>query len=321
MKKYLITGFSGFVSRHFLEYLEGNKIAAKIVGLDLYDHDLKNKIFEHIEYEFENVQLLDINKIERIIDKFQPDYILHLASYSSVGASWKHPIQSFQNNTNIFLNMLEAVRKLCCPVRILSIGSSEEYGNVNAEDLPITEMQPLQPNSPYAVARVAQEHLSTIYVEGFDLDIVMTRSFNHIGPFQKDNFVIPSLVRQLLRINKGGNKGNIVAGDLSIVRDFTDVRDVVSAYYWLLKDGKKGEVYNVCSGEGHSLHELVNKLCRLLDIEVSVISDPKLIRPSELKTIIGSNKKISHKLGWKREYDIKHSLSDIVKYWQSIKGL
>lgn len=318
MNKYLITGISGFVSRYFLEFLERNHIPAIVKGLDVNDHDLQEQAFEYIEYEFENIQLLDSNKTEQILDKFQPDYILHLASYSSVAASWKDPIQSFQNNTNIFLNLLEAVRNLNYPVRILSIGSSEEYGNVNDKDFPITEMQPLRPASPYAVARVAQEQLSQIYVDGYGLDIVMTRSFNHIGPLQRDNFVIPSLVKQLLKIKRNKGQGKLIAGNLQIVRDFTDVRDVVSAYYTLLHGGIKGEVYNVCSGIGYALNDIVNKLCNILDIEVNTISDPRLIRPTELKTIIGSNHKLSHTHGWEREYSIEQSLSDIIDFWKSV---
>lgn len=321
MLKYLITGISGFVSRFFLEYLETNQIPAVVRGLDINNHDLQEHFFKYIKYEYEQVQLLDANKIEQILDKFQPDYILHLASYSSVASSWQDPIQSFQNNTNIFLNLLEAVRNMCYPVRILSIGSSEEYGNVNERELPITETQPLMPASPYAVARVAQEHLSKIYVDGFDLDIVMTRSFNHIGPFQRENFVIPSIVKQLLEIKSNGTRGKLIAGDLDIVRDFTDVRDVVNAYYMLLGEGIKGEVYNVCSGKGHSLNDIVKMLCKIMDIEVSLISDPSLVRPSELKTIIGSNDKISYNHDWKRKFSIEHSLRDIIDYWRSVLRL
>ena len=202
MKKYLITGFSGFVSRHFLEFLESHRINAMVKGLDIHNPDFKEDHFKYVKYHFERIELLQNEKVEDIIREFQPDYILHLASYSSVAFSWKEPIISFQNNTNIFLSLLEAVRKFYLPARILSIGSSEEYGNVDQEDLPLTEHHSLKPGSPYAVARVAQELLSQIYVNGYGLNIVMTRSFNHIGPFQKDIFVIPALVKQLLEIKK-----------------------------------------------------------------------------------------------------------------------
>ena len=149
--------------------------------------------------------------------------------------SWQHPEDSFTNNCNIFLNLIDAIRKSSPNCRILSVGSSEEYGNVAHADLPIRENQPLNPLSPYAVARVSQEQLSRVYVDAFGMQIIMTRSFNHIGPRQDERFVIPSFVKQILGIKHSGlSKGEIETGDVSIIRDFVDVRDVVDAYYKLL---------------------------------------------------------------------------------------
>ena len=313
MKKYLITGFSGFVSRHYLEFLESHSIKAIVKGLDIHNPDFKDDHFKYVNYSFEKIDLLNKEKVQNIIHKFEPDYILHLASYSSVAFSWKEPIKSFQNNTNIFLNLLEAVRKVHLPTRILSIGSSEEYGNVDQKDLPLTEHHPLKPVSPYAVARVSQELLSQIYVNGYGLDIVMTRSFNHIGPFQKEIFVISSLVKQLVEISKKEGQGELIAGDLRIVRDFTDVRDVVLAYYLLLTQGKTGDIYNVCSGEGFSIKQMIDKICNLLDININIKLDPNLIRPDENKIIIGSNEKICTIHGWERRYTLEKSLNDMIK--------
>jgi GDP-4-dehydro-6-deoxy-D-mannose reductase len=207
------------------------------------------------------------------------------------------------------LNLLEAVL-------ILSIGSSEEYGNVAQEDLPLKEDHLIMPVSPYAVARVSQELLSQIYTNGYGLDIVMTRSFNHIGPLQKDIFVIPSFVKQLLKIKNTRCNGDLISWDLAIVRDFTDVRDVVGAYYRLLTQGKKGDVYNICSGKGLSLRQVLEKLCNILDINVNVVVDRNLIRPSDNRIIIGSNEKIKMNHGWEPRYSLENSLNDMIKYWQ-----
>ncbi|MBM4315634.1 MAG: NAD-dependent epimerase/dehydratase family protein, partial [Deltaproteobacteria bacterium] len=204
MKKYLITGYSGFVSRHFLEYLDKNEAHASIKGLDVQNPEFPQSPYRQIRVDFEKIDLLDHGRVENIIFNFQPDYIVHLASYSSVSFSWKEPILSFQNNMNIYLNLLESVRKLNLPARILSIGSSEEYGNVDEKSLPLTEAHRPSPVSPYAVARVSQEMISKVYVDGYGLDIVMTRSFNHIGPFQRDLFVGSSFARQLVEIKKRG---------------------------------------------------------------------------------------------------------------------
>jgi len=317
MKKFLITGFSGFVSRHFLEYLENNEIHALIKGIDVHNPDFKQEGFKYIKFDFDNIDLLDKGKVENVIFEFQPDYILHLASFSSVAFSWKEPILSFQNNTNIYLNLLETVRKLNIRVRILSIGSSEEYGNVREKDLPLVEDYPLRPVSPYAVARVSQELLSQIYTNGYGLDIVMTRSFNHIGPFQKDIFALPSFVKQLVQLRKDRGKSNeLVTGDIGIIRDFTDVRDVVSAYYLLLTIGEKGDIYNVCSGKGWSLKEIIDMISRILEIEVRIKVNADLFRPDDNKIIIGSNEKLKYKMKWETKYTLERSLKDMIKYWE-----
>jgi len=318
-EKYLITGFSGFASRYFCEYLEQNEVNAVIKGIDVHDHDLNFVDYKHLSFDFEKIDLLSTIEIERVIFDFKPNFILHLASYSSVALSWKTPSIIFINNANIFLNILEAVRKLNLDTRILSVGSSEEYGNIKEENLPVTEDAPLNPSSPYAVARVSQELLSKVYVKGFDLDIVLTRSFNHIGPMQKDVFVIASFAKQLVMIKKSKySDRNLITGDVSVIRDFCDVRDVASAYYLLLHNGKKGEIYNVCSGIGISLRELISIMADILSINVSITIDETLIRPDENRKIIGCNEKIRRSLGWNPQYPLKQSLCDILNYWDSI---
>jgi len=318
MKKFLITGFSGFVSRHFIEYLERQNIRAIVKGIDVHYPHLKQEDFKFVELDFDKIDLLDKGKVENIIFEFQPDFILHLASFSSVAFSWKEPNISFQNNTNIFLNLLEAIRKLNLHTRILSIGSSEEYGNVLPEDLPLTEERPLKPVSPYAVARVSQELLSQIYAQGYGLDIVMTRSFNHIGSFQKDIFVLPSFIRQILEIkNNIVNNNHLTTGDISIIRDFIDVRDVASAYYKLLTLGEKGEVYNVCSGMGWSLREIIDKICSLLEVHVHIVPDAGLFRPDDNRVIIGANEKLKKAVQWQPEYSLEETLQEMIIYWKN----
>ena len=317
MKKYLITGYSGFVGRHFLEYLDHAGTHASIKGLDIQGPEFSQDSYKNIRVDFEKIDLLDRNRVESILFNFQPDYILHLASYSSVAFSWKEPILSFQNNMNIYLNLLESIRKWNLPARILSIGSSEEYGNVDEDTLPLTETHIPKPVSPYAVARVSQEMMSKVYADGYGLDIIMTRSFNHIGPFQKDIFVIPSFAKQLVEIKKSGNSSSeLVTGDTSIVRDFTDVRDVVVAYDLLLKKGKPGEIYNVCSGKGTSLSDVIGIMAKILDLNIHVRVNEKLVRPSDNRIIIGSNERIKKDIGWDMKIPLEQSLTDIIDYWQ-----
>ena len=317
MEKYLITGFSGFVSKHFLELLEEKKEQVKVVGIDINNPEFSFTNLKYVKCVFYQIDLLDKNQVDNVIYNFQPNYILHLASYSSVAFSWKNPVASFTNNTNIFLNLVEKVRLLDLKCRILSIGSSEEYGNVKKEDVPLHEDHALAPVSPYAVARVSQELISKVYVDGFGMDIVLTRSFNHIGTGQKEIFVISSFAKKLVEIKKTNSKNaEIHTGDLKIIRDFLDVRDVVKAYYLLLKDGKSGEIYNICSNEGIALGEILQKMIDYLDIEVKIIIDPSFIRPNDNEIIIGNNSKLKSATGWNKEIELDQSLKDIIQYWE-----
>lgn len=316
--KLLITGFSGFVSPHFLELLNRIEPGSEILGIDKTIPDFNYSVYSSLKITYANIDLLDRQTIDETLSAFLPECILHLASISSVAQSWHTPLDSFVNNTNIFLNLVEHIRVKKMNCRILSIGSSEEFGEVTGEALPLTEDHPLKPLSPYAVARVAQEMLSKIYADGYSEDIVMTRSFNHIGPGQKDIFVISSFAKKLVSLKKINSTDNtIVTGNLSIVRDFVDVRDVVRAYYLLFKKGRKGEIYNICSGNGFVLEDIIYMMSNLLEMEIKIKEDQSLIRPNENKKVIGSNKKIKNELGWQPEITIEQSLSDIIKYWQN----
>ena len=315
MNKILITGFSGFVSKYFIEYLEENKIESTVLGIDLFKSNIREDKFKYIKIYFKQIDIFDKENVEKVICDFKPDYLLHLASFSSVAFSWKNPVESFQNNTNIFLNIAEAIRQNNLSTRILSIGSSEEYGNLGQEYIPLKEDYPARPINPYAVARLSQEMISKVFVSGFNMNIIMTRSFNHIGPRQNKVFVISSFARQLCQIKLDGGKGIIETGDVSIIRDFLDVRDVVDAYFKLLMYGEVGEVYNVCSGKGITLEEIIRKMTNILEIEVEIRVNNKLIRPADNKIIIGSPEKLKQKINWELKYSIDNSLKDIINYW------
>jgi GDP-4-dehydro-6-deoxy-D-mannose reductase len=178
------------------------------------------------------------------------------------------------------------------------------------------EEDTLHPVSPYAVARVSQEMLSKVYAKGYGLDIVMTRSFNHIGPGQKEIFVISSFAKRLVEMKKeGASSPKLITGDISLIRDFVDVRDVVRAYDGLLKKGRKGEIYNICTGVGHSLKELIQQMISILDMEVLTETDENLIRPNDNKVIIGCNEKIKRDIGWAPEISVRRSLEDAIHFW------
>ncbi len=304
MRRYLITGVSGFVAEHFLRHVESVEGAVDVLGIDM---NPPRRSFPH---RFERVDMLDYRALESAVKGFRPDFVVHLASFSSVALSWERPAQCFSNNTNIFLNLLETIRTNGLRPRILSVGSSEEYGSVGEVDLPLREDRPLAPTSPYAVARVAQEQLSAIYARAYGLDIVITRSFNHVGTGQEPIFAVPSIVKQFAEA-PAGQVVALTVGDVSVVRDFLDVRDVARAYYLLLREGLSGEVYNVCSGVGRSIDELIASIARISGKTYSTKVDPARIRPNENRIIVGDNSKLSAKTGWSALYRIEDSLGEI----------
>lgn len=317
--KIVITGAAGFVSRYFMELLRIEEPGAEVLALDRRMEKFDVHAFPGLLVSAASIDLSDKALLHEVLAKFQADFILHLASASSVAKSWEQPAEIFGNNTGILLNLLEYLRTKQPHCRMLITGSSEQYGKIDTSQLPLTEETVLSPLSPYAVAKSSEEMLAKLYVKGYGLDIIMTRSFNHIGPGQRPDFVIPSFARQLVKIAADHTIPTVLStGDLSVVRDFSDVRDVARAYLLLLQKGRKGEVYNVCSGKGIVLQDILSLMSAILHIQVSTITDPALIRPVENKQLTGSFFKINKDTGWQPEITLEQSLADILNYWKSL---
>ena len=315
--KILITGIAGFAAKHFLHYLNEQEPGSEVMGIYNETYPVfENEDFAGLHISFSKINLLHKNNIAAVIADFNPAYILHLAGRSSVANSWKAPADSVMDNTSFFLNIVETVRMLKLTCRILSVGSTEEYGNANA-GLPLKETDCPDPASPYGVARVLQQKLVKIYAESYGVDIVHTRSFNHIGPYQKPDYVISSFAKQIVQqAKKDISKIELVTGDVNVIRDFSDVRDVVRAYYLLLYKGVKGQTYNVCSGKGYLIKDMIDLFSTIIGETVFHTTDEKNFRLSENKVILGSYEKLMLATGWKPEYSIEESLRDIIKYWE-----
>jgi GDP-4-dehydro-6-deoxy-D-mannose reductase len=300
--KVLVTGAAGFV---------GAYLACELAEMELVAVDREpcaGFARSHV------VDLLELERVAQVIADERPDHLVHLASVSSVGYSWKAPVDSFTNNTNIFLNVLECVRRHSPKTRILSVGSSEEYGIVTQADLPLVETSPLRPVSPYAVARVAQEHLGDVYVRGYGLDIVATRSFNHVGAGQTDRFVVSAIGKQFAEIARG-KRTELAVGTTTVIRDFLDVRDVVAAYRALLARGATGEVYNVCSGRGVSIADAIAMFARIAGVDPPTRTDPELVRPVENAIVVGSYAKLERAVGWRPRHALEASLRAVYEHW------
>jgi GDP-4-dehydro-6-deoxy-D-mannose reductase len=318
MEKVLITGVSGFVGGHFVNYLASHNNSIEIHGISRSKPawDFVNVSPEFFnDHHFHIADLNNIPKLKSLIEEIQPDYILHLAAQSSVAESWVTPVDSFLNNTNIFLNIIDTVRLNDNAARVLSVGSSEQYGIVSETNLPLTEASPQNPANPYAVARVAQEQLAKIYADGYGIDICCTRSFNHCGPGQSDRFVVSRIVKQFVCISRGMQEPVIHIGNGSIIRDFIDVHDVVIAYNILLTKGKRVGVYNVCSGSGRTIKNIVIELSEILNIPVEIKEEQSQIRPIDNPRIIGSNAKMQKEFGWRPVVRFEDTMKAMFACW------
>ena len=309
----LITGATGFVGLHLRRYLLQNTDWA------IYGTSFPNAPSEPISHDRERLTLLDLrNKAdtETFVNEVNPQFIIHLAAQSHVPTSYKDPWGTLQNNILGQLNLLQACVKYQLKPRTLIIGSSEEYGRAKVEDLPLTEDHPLRPENPYSVSKVAQDMLGYQYFRSFDMPIIRLRPFNHVGPGQSLRFVLPAFASQVARIEANQSEAIIRVGNLEPARDFTDVRDVVRAYYLALLKGQPGEVYNIASGRAHTIRYLVNQLLAHTEKEIEVVVDPERFRPADTPIIYGSAAYIKQHTGWMPELTIERTIHDVLNEWR-----
>uniref|UniRef100_A0A7C3UZJ9 SDR family oxidoreductase n=1 Tax=candidate division WOR-3 bacterium TaxID=2052148 RepID=A0A7C3UZJ9_UNCW3 len=313
--KFLITGITGFVGSHLAEYL-----------LSLGEHEIFGiyrwrSRMENISHLLNKVSLLECDlkdavSTREVIRKIRPDGIFHLAAQSYVPMSWIAPQETLTTNIISQLNIFEAVRAENLDCRIQIAGSSEEYGKVFPDEVPIKETNPLRPLSPYGVSKVAQDLLGYQYFMSYGMKIVRTRAFNHEGPRRGEVFVTSNFCKQIAEIEKGKREPVVYVGNLEAVRDFTDVRDTVRAYYLVLTKGKPGEVYNICTGKGYKIKEILDILLSLTKVKVEVKVDPKRLRPSDVTLLLGDPTKIKNELGWEPKIPIEKTLKDLLDYWR-----
>ena len=313
-KKILITGAGGFVGMHALNFIERQMPDTEVWACSRKLDPAAQKKYAFAKWV--QIDMLDALALDTLVKKAQPNFIIHLASASSVGYSWQHPRESTLNNLNIYLNLLEAVRTHSKSSRVLSVGSSEVYGKVEAKDLPLKEECTIHAASPYGVARASQEALSNVYRDGYGVDIISTRSFNHFGPGQDSRFALPSFARQIAEAkNKGHSRCHLKVGNIDVIRDFTDVRDVVEAYFLLLNQGTSGRVYNICSGKGQTLKDIIEMMGAYTQIALDLTVLPELVRPQDLPIIVGSNHRLHQELGWLPRINFKDTVKGVMDEW------
>lgn len=310
----LVTGAGGFVGRHLCQRLLEEGVS-QVVGMV---HRAKDRegLPRDPRLKVVLADVLDAPAIEELIRSYRPEEIYHLAAQSSVALSWEDPRRTYEINIFGQLNLLESLLKSQVEASVLIPGSSEVYGKVSPEQVPITEDHPLRPDSPYAVSKAAQDLLGYQYYSAYKMRILRSRSFNHIGPGQSPAFVCSDFARQIAQIEAGQHRPVIQVGNLELKRDFTDVRDVVRAYIELIRKGRPDQPYNVCSGRAYAIGEVLEMLLAMSrgKIEVEVAQDR--FRPSDLPILLGDNRRIREHTGWSPVISMEKSLQDVLDYWR-----
>ena len=312
----LITGVTGFAGSHLADYLLAEQPEVEIFGTRRWRSRMEN--IEHLEgrLQLRECDLRDPAAIQGVLAEVRPDYIFHLAAQSFVPASWRAPSETLMTNILGQTNIFEAVRVLELDPVIQIAGSSEEYGLVLPDEVPIKETNPLRPLSPYAVSKVAQDLLAYQYFRSYGLKTVRTRGFNHTGPRRGEVFVTSNFAKQIASIEAGLREPVIRVGNLDAQRDFTDVRDIVRAYWLAVSEATPGEVYNLASGRAVTIRELLDRLLVLSDTEVEVQVDPDRLRPSDVEILLGDYSKFRSDTGWEPSIPLEQTLKDTLDYWR-----
>jgi len=276
---------------------------------------------DNVQHIVKDIELIDCDlrdavAVRHCLSEVKPDFIFHLAAQSFVPTSWKAPVETIVTNMVGQINIFEAMRSLKLKSRIQIAGSSEEYGLVCEDELPIKETNPLRPLSPYGVSKVGQDLLAYQYHKSYGIHVVRTRAFNHTGPRRGDVFVESNFSKQIAMIEKGKKEPVMDVGNLNARRDFTDVRDIVKAYWLALEKGEPGEVYNIGSGRDISIKDLLKKLFELTDMEVEVRQDPARMRPSDVEVLLADVTKFHELTGWVPEIPFDQTLTDLLNYWR-----
>jgi GDP-4-dehydro-6-deoxy-D-mannose reductase len=261
-------------------------------------------------------ELADSYSVRKLISSVQPERIFHLAAQSFVLSSWNAPVETFQTNVIGQVNLFEAVREAGLDPMIHIAGSSEEYGLVHPNEVPMKETNALRPLSPYAVSKVAQELLAWQYFKSYGLKTVVTRGFNHTGPRRGQVFSTSSFAKQIAEIEKGKREPVVQVGDISSKRDWTDVRDMVRAYWLALEKGEPGQVYNVGSGTTRTIQEMLDILLSLSTAKVTVVQDPGRLRPSDVTILWADVTKFRNQTGWAPQIPFEQTMKDLLNYWR-----
>jgi len=308
VERALVTGCNGFVGRSLVNRLAG--AGYEVWGTDRSEADPAFKGTRYLRGD-----LTDQEFVASTLNESSPACIVHLAAQSSVAKSFEEPVMTLRDGAAPALHILEHVRVTKGSARVLLVGSADEYGTVNPAQIPVREDTATHPESPYALAKAIQNHFGRMYAKLYRVDAMMTRSFNHTGPGQRDVFVLSSFAKQVAEIRRGTRAAEIEVGNLDVRRDFLDVRDVCDAYVVLSKKGRGGETYNVCSGQSYRVGDLLRELCSLAGVHVAIRVDVARLRPVDTPEMRGDPSKMRQHTGWTAKLAITDTLKSMLEYW------
>lgn len=307
--KAMIIGGAGFVGAYLTRHLHDD-LKWEVVVTKMPQEQIKANV------KVVNLNILESDKVVSLLQEEKPDYIFHLAAQSSVAVSWKNPGLTVDVNIKGAVNVLEAVRIMEKPARVLLIGSGEEYGHILPEESPIKETNHVRPGNIYAATKACQNMLGAIYAEAYQMDVMMVRAFNHIGPNQAPIFVVADFCKQVAEMEAGMREPVMQVGNLSAKRDFTDVRDVVRAYGLLVQYGKAGETYNVGSGQAIAIEQILQMIVSKSALDIQIEIDPEKLRPVDVPIIEANTQKLVQMTGWKREISLEQTIQETLDYWR-----
>jgi GDP-4-dehydro-6-deoxy-D-mannose reductase len=294
----LITGAAGFVGAHLTTLAQQQ--GATVTGPTR-----------------EELDLLDAGATRAAVAEARPDAVFHLAALASVGQSWQDPAETIDENIRATRSLLDAVRAESPDAVVLVAGSGEQYGPVAADRLPVAEEEPLRPQNPYAVSKAAADLLAGFYADAHGMRVVRTRAFNHAGPGQSDAYVVAAFARQIAEAERAGAPELVIGtGNLEPRRDFTDVRDVVRAYWLLAERGEPG-IFNVCSGVSVRVADILARLAALTELRIEQRTDPARLRKHEVMDIRGSHDRLTQATGWQPEIALDQTLADTLDWWRA----
>jgi GDP-4-dehydro-6-deoxy-D-mannose reductase len=307
VSRILITGGTGFVGTHLVQFLNSSTSHIAVLASG-------GKSKPHPGVKYYEVDIRDRDLVRSIVLEVKPEQIFHLAGISSVDDSWSNPRLTYEVNVFGAYNLFDAAMSLPCPPRILNISTSQVYAPCSSA---LREDSRIHPSNPYAASKAMAELLVVEYQKSTAEGIITTRSFNHTGPGQPPNFVLPSLAKQFVEIELGLHPPTIKVGNIEVKRDFTDIRDVVRAYCMLLEKGKPGEVYNVCSGSATRLADIIQMFESAAGRKVIVATEGSRIRGNDVPLICGDPKKIRDTTGWQPQISLPKTIADLLNYWRS----